>query len=236
MLTQLITNAEQRKRCVEAIRRLSDSNTGLLLIVAGDVASGKTCFTRALADVLRENGKRVKVVDVAMDHPNVDREDVVDVKEGVVVIYEIYPNASIDISDDEGLKKRSLTIRLEECFLGEDQRAPSVVEEGLKQDFRRFYASSLYVVVDGDDMTTPRAICSTRDDAIEMAERAVKDDWNGQRHIPGDAEVASVQIFKIKIPLNNRLNHRVERGEMMGDLCWDALTAVCEDCCAEKQK
>ena len=129
MLEQYIPNDEDRERCIDAIGRvMREQDTGHLILVEGKGASGKTLFAQALTDVLRERGMRVNnIVDA-----NFENKDVVDLKEGVVVIYQIHPYTSIELFNDEGLKRRTTTIRLEGCVLGATD-----VKQALMKDFRR---------------------------------------------------------------------------------------------------
>ena len=77
----------------------------------------------------------------------------------------------------------------------------------MKHDFPEKIALGVYMVMNEDE-STPLAICSTRDKAIDIAEDIIKD---------GGKETASIAIYKTLVN---------QRSDYPGILCWNARYSI----------
>ena len=238
MLDQLITDTEQRKRCVDAIGHMTQNTTfGHVLIVQGDVGAGKTYLIRAISDMVAEYGRSVRI----NAYPSMlSDEDIRAVKNGEIVFIETH--GGCDIADEEvsrhttvvhldqskreadvlaGLKKDVHRImdaaHLDRTWrqLLRDASSWNVLSDGqrkamasfMKHDFPEKIALGVYMVMNGDE-STPLAMCSTRDKAIDIAEDIIKD---------GGKETASIAIYKTLVN---------QRSDYPGIVCWDARYSI----------
>ena len=77
-----------------------------------------------------------------------------------------------------------------------------------------------YIVVDTEDMSVPLAICSSREKAVEMAEKVIKDDWGGVRHLSDDVETSKFIIHQVA------MDSLIEEEEYLYKDVWDSLCAL----------